>query len=246
MGASAKQFLSAAVAGLSGLVIAAPAARADSIQELQLDINSITIQATNLQGGNTAFGGAHHTGMLVFTMDGDSTIGLSLDGVAQNSFNAVFFGLSGQITFVDGQSQGGSMTVMVKNLSDSSVDTYSFDIAAGSCLTRPIGQSSFHLLGFQLDADTQAGHFNDNNYGGTNITPFYNAQNPDGLFGAFFQLKYVPNANGYSNAADIDLLTVAEVPSFSQPVPLPSSAVGGLGLAGLLAVAQWRRRAGSF
>lgn len=234
MGASAKQFVFAAA--VAGAAFGSSPVLASSIHELQLDINSLTIQATNLAGANSAFGELTHTGKLIFTMDVDSTIALSIDGAAQSSFNASFYGLSGAITFVNGVSQGGSMTVKVQN-TDTSIDTYSFDIAAGSSLKKPYGTSSFLLFGFQLDADTQHGFFNDANYGGTNIAPFYAGQNPLGLEGAFFQLKYVPDARGYSNNADVDILTIAETAS----VPLPSSAAAGLGLAGLLAVVQWRR-----
>ncbi|HZZ42268.1 MAG TPA: hypothetical protein VFE58_04980 [Tepidisphaeraceae bacterium] len=205
--------------------------------QLVMDANSLTIQATNSLGQNSAFGGLTHTGGLIFSMDSDSTIGLSIDGTNQVSFTASFYSFSGQISFLNGQSQGGTMTVQVKN-TDNSLDTYHFNIAAGNFLSRPIGSSSFRSFGFQLSEDTSAGFFNDANYGGTNITPFFNGQDPLGLNGAFFQLICSPDATGFSNDADVDIVANLAETGNGPVVPLPSSALAGFTLLSLLALSR--------
>jgi len=223
-----------AIAVMAGVALVPAPSFAASLLEFALDVNSITIQATDAVGNATPFGGETHNGKLVFSKDGDSTIAVGINGVSQAaSFNASFLSLNGEVSFLNGVSLGGTMNVKVKN-PDTTVDTYSFNISAGDPLTRPLGAIAFSLTGYQFDAETSNGLFNDANYGGVNVAPWFAGQVPSGLNGAFFQLKYVPNAQGFSNQSDVDILT-------TTAVPLPASAMAGLGLIGLLALARHRR-----
>jgi len=228
-----KQLFIGAVAGVASLALAPTWTLAASL--LEFDANSITIQATDAAGNASAFGGLTHTGKLKFNKDGNSDLGLVVNGVNQSGvFTATFLDLVGEVSFVNGLSTGGSMFVKVRN-ADTSVDTYSFNIAAGDPLSKPVGAISFGLTGYQFDASTTAGFFNDANYGGVDVSPWFAGQVPSGLSGSFFQLKYTPDGQGFSDTSNVDILS-------TTAVPLPSAAAAGLGLIGALALVRRQPR----
>ena len=227
----------ASVAGLAGVAVLSAPALASSVLKFEFDVNSITIQATDAQGNASAFGGVNHTGNLVFSNDADSTLAIGINGASQPSFNASFLCMNGHISYVNGVSTGGSMNIKVLN-PDSSTDTYSFLVAPGDPVARPLGAISFSLLGYQFDSNTLQGNFSDANYGGVDVSPWFNAQPQVGLAGAFFQLKYAPDERGFSDQSDVDIDVNTPV-----GVPLPSTAAAGCALIGVLALGQRRRRA---
>jgi hypothetical protein len=234
-----KAMVLGAMTAAGGLVlVASPVAEAAPITELQFDLNCLSIQATSAITPDN-YGG--FTGALQFSKNVSSDLALYLDGLKLNSLTGQFEGISGQIGFQSGNFLGGDMVVTVKN-ADLSLDTYSFHMAPSDSihLSKSAYLSSYRAYGYQLNSDTSNGAFSGNTFGGVDVTVFHNNEP---LTGAFMQLKYRPDANGLSNASDVDIFTqTGSGPNGSAQVaavPLPSSVWGGLVLAGLLGAVQY-------
>jgi len=212
-----------------GTVLAAgSAALASPI--LHFDINGITVQATGEGGGASSFGGLAHTGSLQFGFDSSSHIeGIDIQqtigGAPQHqNFTGSLTNFTGSVNLVNGHVTGGTFTVTAGG------DTYSADVVPN------VGAVSNYVGGgFKLEGLTFNGHFSDNNFGGVDVSPWFNVQNQlMGLVGSFLQFNWNPNPQGFSHA-DMDI--------FVDVVPLPPAAWTGLAtLAGIGLTGYIRRR----
>jgi hypothetical protein len=196
---------------------------------LQMDLNAFSTQAKNGGGANSAFGGLNHTGAINFSLGAGVINGLFIQPTQGAPFqNANFSGtwtaFTGSITLNNGQVTGGSLTVTI-----SGGDSYTCGITPGSGFV-----SNFVGGGFKVEALTRNGLFNDAQFGNVNVSPWFNAQNPNGLPGSFLQFNFTPNAAGFASA-DMDLFVDVVV------VPLPPASWAGL--AALSAFAIVRRAA---
>lgn len=215
----------------SGIVAATMMAAAGSalaVPDLQIDINGFQTQAVNSGGAPVAFGGLTHTGAVQFSLGSGLINGIGIRTVANGPFvNAGFTGtladFTGQINLNNGLVTGGSITVTLTN-----GDTYTTLISAGSGMV-----STYVGGGFKIEALTHGGMFNDSMFANVDVTPWFNAQSPNGLPGSLLQFNFNPDAGGAS-PADMDLFV---------SVPLPPAAWAGLGtLVGLIAVRRLRHR----
>ena len=232
-----KAMMLAAMTAAGGLVVVAtaPQVQAAPVTELQFDLNCLSIQSSGPSGPVDATNYATFTGTFQFSKNVSSELNMYLDGVHLTSLTGPFQGISGQIGFLNGNFLGGDMIVSVQNVANPLLsDTYTFHMEPSTSihLFKSTYASSYRAYGFLLDSDTNNGAFNGSSFGGVDVTVFHN-QEP--LAGAFMQLKYRPDANGLSNASDVDIFTRAEA------VPLPASVTGGLVLAGLLGAVQYAK-----
>jgi len=227
-----------------GLVLTGSAAFAGAVEtDLHLNAASITIQARNV--GNTmnvAFNSATFTGALVFGLDSDSSMSVAIDSTNQANFAGTIIGLNGTVNLTSGQITSGMMSVLVQN-PDSSVDQYAYDVVTGSgSVSRPSQPSAFAIQGYSLSGLTSDGIFTDANFGGVDISSWFNQQPVEG---SFLQFNYHPNAAGYDNNANVNVTAAAFVSSPLAPVPLPRSAwAGGFLLMGFGAwrkISSWRK-----
>ena len=203
----------AAAAGMAALGTHASAASL-----MQLDVNTLTAQARDAAGSNSAFGGITHTGSVAFNANPNSSLaGLFIDGVNQNIASGQLSSFSGVIDLVNGQVAGGSMSMTLNNS-----DTFDADIVPGQGqVTDIVGFGGFFIEGLTTNAI-----FNASTFAGANIQEFFDNQP---LTGSFVNFQFNPNVNGRSNNTDIDVFAV----------PAPAS-MALLGLGGL--VAARRRR----
>src|SRR5205814_8684227 len=133
-------------------------------------------------------------------------------------------GCTGQVTLVNGQVTGGSITVAISN-----GDSYTCGITPSSGAV-----STYVGGGFKIEALTRNGMFNDAQFGNVNVSPWFAAQSPNGLPGSFLQFNFNPNASGAANS-DMDL--------FVDVAPLPPAAWAAMAtLAGIVTVRRMRRR----
>lgn len=209
-------------------VLAAGAA-ASAAPVLQFDVNGFNTQAVNGANANVAFGGLTHTGAVKFTTGSGGLNGIFIQSVPSGAFaNAGFAGstltgFTGQVNLVNGAVTGGSLTIAISN-----GDSYTCSIKPG------VGAVSTYVGGgFKIEALTQAGLFNDAQYGNVNVTPWFASQAGGGLLGSFLQFNFAPNAQGAATA-DMDV--------FVDVVPLPPAAWAGLATMGVAAVRRLRRR----
>lgn len=204
------------IAAFAGLAVAAGHASAASL--LQLDVNTLTAQAQDAAGGNSAFGGTNHTGSVAFSANANSTlVDLFIDGQAQNIAAGQLSTFTGVINLVNGAVTGGSLNVTLAN-----ADTFNADIVPGiGQVNQAVGFGGFFIDGLLANAT-----FSGASYAGADVSDFFNAQP---LTGSFVSFQFNPNANGRSNMTDIDIWVV----------PAPAS-MALLGLGGL--VAARRRR----
>jgi len=215
-----------------GLVALATGAVASATPTLQFDVNAFGAQARNGAGVSSAFGGLNHTGSVAFSLGAGVLNGIFIQTNQGQPFHNANFagftmtGFSGQVNLVNGQVTGGSYTMTINN-----GDSFSCNIVPNSGAV-----SLFVGGGFKIEALTRGGLFNDPQFGNVDVSPWFNAQTPNGLPGSFLQFNFDPNAVG-SASSDMDWFV--DVPSL---VPLPSAAWAGLGtLAGAMVVRRMRR-----
>lgn len=195
--------------------------------EVQFDVNSITVQSLDSMGNAVAFGGESHTGSLSLGLDANSGLAIFVDGSGFSSLRRGgpdgVFSMSATIELVNGQVMGGSITIAI----DGGADSYTAEIRKNSGdvqVEANIGGDSF-----AIDGLTYQGFFSDNEFGGIDVSEFV-ARSP--LTGNFLNFDFAPDATGFTSLADLDVFTA---------IPLPTSgALAGAGLAGL-AVARRRR-----
>lgn len=201
------------------------AGAAHAASQLGLDFNSLTAQAQDSGGNNTAFGGVTHTGKVVLSKGGAGVLaGVNVDGSPSPSFVApTLTSFTGTILLNNGQVTGGSMLATITN-PDTSVDTYTFSLVPGSGnVTDP------STIGIQyfIAGLTSNGAFNDGNFSGVPIPDF----GGNVLTGTFFQFKFAPGAtSGLDTIVDLDVtVNAAAAPN---PIPLPAAVWGGIVLFG--------------
>lgn len=191
-------------------------------QILQMDVNDLSYQVTDAQGNPASFGGVTHSGTVSLFDGANAAIqgvlkksGPGFPFIADPLFTASLSSMSLDINLSGGLVTGGSLSVSI-----SSGDTYTAILdASGQVRTTVIG-------GFTIDAATLQGTFSDSNFGGSDITSWFNAQGGAGaLFGNLLTFKFNPSPDG-TGVADVDL--------FVSDVPAPAGAAL-LGLAGLFA-----------
>ena len=218
------------ILGLGIATVLAAGAAASAAPVLQFDVNGFSTQARNSSNVPSAFGGLTHTGSVAFSLGSASLNGIFIQSVTSGPFvNANFSGssltgFSGQVNLVNGQVTGGSITVAISN-----GDSYVCNITPG------IGAVSNYVGGgFKIEALTRNGMFNDSQFGNVDVSPWFSAQNPNGLPGSFLQFNFNPNAQGAATS-DMDL--------FVDVAPLPPAAWAGLAtLAGVVTARRLRRR----
>jgi len=217
---------------LMAAVVACAGAVASATPVLQFDVNQFGAQARNAGGTASAFGGLTHTGSVAFSFSSGVTVlnGIFIQTIAGGAFNNANFSgfslttFSGSVNLVNGQVTGGSISLGINN-----GDTYTCNITPGSGAV-----STFVGGGFKIEALTRSGMFNDAQFGNVNVSPWFNAQNPNGLPGSFLQFNFNPNATGAATS-DMDL--------FVDVAPLPPAAWAGMAtLAGAMVVRRMRRR----
>jgi hypothetical protein len=216
---------------LVAAVVACAGAAASATPVLQFDINQFGVQARDAANANSPFGGLTHTGSLAFSFVPANSVlnGIFIQSVQGGAFNnanfsgSVLNSFSGQVTLVNGQVTGGNIALGISN-----GDSYVCNITPNSgAVTTFVGG------GFKIEALTRTGFFNDAQFGNVGVAPWFNVQNPNGLFGSFLQFNFNPDAQGSSNS-DMDL--------FVDVVPLPTAAWAGLAtLAGAMVARRVRR-----
>lgn len=204
---------------------AAMSARAATTLALQLDVNSITVQAFDA-AGQQRWGGATHTGKLVLGADADALLDdIRIDDVSR-PFTGHLTGLSGEIRLSAGSITGGELTVTAAG-ADLVPQTYTLTIAPTA------GPDVMPGSPFALAELTAGGRFSAPTFASTNVAPFYAAAAP--LDGAFLLTNFAPDARGFSAVANLEL--------FAETTAVPEPA--GAALVGLVVasfVCRRRRR----
>ncbi len=229
--------LVAAAAGMLALSTSAKAGTVDS--NVELDVNSITIQARNAADTMNVGFNSSFSGLLVFGKDADSSLGMKID--SGKAVAGAIVGFTGRISLTNGNITGGTLSVMVSN-PDSSVDTYSTNVVPGSGTINSPPNAALASLGFYLSGATAGGTFTDSNFGGLDVS-VWNGQQP--LAGSFLQFRYKPSTNGFDSDSDVNLYATAQIPdgAITAAAPLPASAWAGMALlGGLGAVRKMARR----
>lgn len=203
--------LVAAAAGSVGLLSAA-----DAAMLLQMDLNSIVVNA-----GST-FDGETHTGVLTLSADADASLtDVLIDGASQD-FGDGLAALSGEIRLSQGVVLGGYVRVTT---ADGAVYAASIMPAFGDVSPQP-GQ------GFSIDGLTGLGLFSnlpgETRFAGVDVSPFLGGRG-GAIDGSFFLFGFGPNAQGQDTDADLELYLV---------IPAP----GSVALAGVGAALGLRRR----
>lgn len=213
----------------AGIAVAGFASAASAGGTLQLDVNSMTVQAKDSadgMGSNVAFGGESHSGSVLFGIDGNSNLNdILLNGTSVGPVpdaNWSLTDVSGFINLNNGDVTGGQFTIEISNSVTLDVDTYTAQIVASS------GEVNDEAPGFAIDGMTFQGFFDDAEFGGVDTSEWFNNQP---LFGSFTNFAFNPNMSGFDGDANLDVFI---------PVPLPAGA--GLAAAGLLGVVSVRRR----
>jgi hypothetical protein len=211
------------------ILATAGVATADSV--LQLDVNSIKVQARNAGGQNSSFGGLSHTGSIAFSFQAGTTVLANINVQENNqapvnqNFTGSLTNFTGVINLNNGQVTGGNLGVFVNG------DSYTASV------TPNVGAvSNFIGGGFKVEGLTFNGMFTDASFGNVNVAPWFNAQSMGGLLGSFLQFNFTPDATGMS-FADMDIFVSAQV------IPLPPAAWTGIAtLTGLMVAGYVRRR----
>lgn len=196
---------------------------------LQMDINSMRVQALDAGGAPSAFSGPGHIGALQLnfeTLWPTRLVGMAMspDGganYATMNYDGASFPLAslvGTIQLAGGSITGGSMTVGL-----ASGDQFTTQITPGGTISLFVGG------GYVIQGLTQGGLFSDATFGNVDVAPWFNVQQFGGLSGAFFQFAFSPDAGG-SSSADVDL--------YVRAVPSP----GSLALLMTAGLAAARRR----
>jgi hypothetical protein len=214
---------------LAALCLAGGVVRADTVTELDFDVNTIAIQAKNGQGQNI-FTGVHHTGELILSSGVLSTMGVGIDGVYEPSLTASQMSLFGDVFLVNGVLDHGTVTLGASNSSD----TYAFDVQAGSGSLHKIGTKNSYLL----SGMTINGLLNHDTFGGVDVQLWHDQQP---LMGSFVQFFFRPNSSGYDGATSLDVAAYATIAP-PTVIPLPQAVWGGASLLAVLAGVKFLKR----
>lgn len=213
---------------LAAVLVAGTAAVADPT--LQMDINNMHFQALDSGGNATSFNGTSHTGAMRLDFDADFSrlVDISISDGLSGSGSGVgavptLTGFSGLINLSNGQVTGGNLSVTVEG-----GGTYTAQIGSGG------GVDNFVGGGFTIEGLTFDGNFSSADFGGVDVTPWFNGQDgPQSLLGSFLTFIFDPTAGG-DGYADMDLFVV---------VPLPPAGWAGMAtLAGVMGLGYIRRR----
>jgi len=208
---------------LAALSLAGGVVRADTVTELDFDVNTISIQAKSGLGQNI-FTGVNHTGELILSSGALSTLAVGVDGVYQPNLSASHMSLSGDVFLVNGILDHGTVTLNATDLSDS----YVFDVQSGSGALHKIGSKNSYLL----SGTTINGLLNHDSFGGMDVQLWHDQQP---LMGSFVQFFFRPNATGFDGATSLDVCAYATV-------PLPQAVWGGAVLLAVLAGVKFLKR----
>jgi len=213
----------------AGIAVGGVASAASAGGELQLDVNSMTVQAKDSAdglGSDVAFGGETHTGSVLFGTDGNTNLNdILIDGTSVGPVPDADWSLTSLTGFINldnGTVTGGEFEIEITNSDTLDVDTYSAVIVNGT------GDVNDEAPGFAIDGLTFMGMFDDAEFGGVDTQQWFDNQP---LFGSFTNFAFNPNSGGFDNDANLDVFVA---------VPLPAGA--GLAAAGLLGVGAIRRR----
>jgi len=213
--------------------------------DLQLNLSGVTIQAENASGTmNVPFTSSSFSGKLVFGSSNSSTLAVGIDSTPQSSYNGTIIGFNGEVTLSSGKIAGGQMSVLVQN-PDTSVDVYSYNVVNNSgSVSRPASPSAFASQGYSLSGLTSDGLLSDANFGGVDVSTWFNQQP---LEGSFLQFNYHPDSAGFDNNSSVNITAIGTISSLNLPaVPLPRSVWAGallmFGFGGWRKLTTWRRR----
>ncbi len=190
---------------------------------LQIDLNSLTVDA----GG--PFGGLTHTGTLSIGDDGTTSFAsILIDGTVQPA-NPEIASMKGSIDLANGQVTGGSLAIAFMDGS-----MYTTMLAGTGDVDEAANPGGAGPGPFTIDALTEQGSFsglvNGNEFGGVDVTDWLTGEP---LFGSLLTFKFGPDASGFDGNADMDVFV-------GTVVPMPPAAMAGM--AGLLGAASLRRR----
>lgn len=225
------RLVGAIVALVVGAVAAPTPARADSVINIQLDVNGLTLQARDAAGHDVAFGAGPFTGSLAFGLGDNANLNsVLIDGAARPEYHGTLAGVTGHLDFIDDALSGGMLSVAVRN-PDATLDTYGLSLVPGSgALFRATNGLLLRTVGHVAKGDTAGGAFDKATFGGVNVAPWFtNGPVP----GSFIAFKYNPDATGFGSSVDLDLTAAAPTAA-----PLPSAAWGGLALFAVLGVGR--------
>lgn len=201
---------------LSAAFITAPAAaQFVAFDELQFDLNSITISAMDDQEGASSFDGLTHTGLLVLSSDADSALTTYVDG---SGLPALLrggpmgaFSFDGIIELVNGEIVGGAFSIEV----DGTVVSTAVMPDQGGVNN----QMTVTGGAFRLDGRTENGAISDDMLGNIDVSNF----GLTAYIGNFLGIDFTPNAAGVDSSADLEIFITSQVPA---PAPLAISALG--------------------
>lgn len=205
-------------------VAAFAAAPATAQLTMALDVNGFEYEFRDA-GGEVGFGGATHTGTMVWRFSSDEPRVVEARMGEEGIFGelepvAVGTGLndfSATIELNSGRIEGGTLMVRLDN-----GDTYTTTFSGSGGLTR------LAHGGYTIDGLTMDGEFNDDSFGDIDVSEFNRLDNLPGWALAF---RFNDAASG---TADAEVFVM---------VPLPPAALAGLGtLAGVFGVSAVRRR----
>lgn len=206
-----------AAMSLASLAVVLPSVVSAAPYELQVDVNSTTVQS-RLATGAPGFTGVLHTGTFTFQADATCTLDDVLyDGVSQHPTQVPVL-VSGTIHLTGGIVDTGSSVTFTFD-TPSPTNTLSFALLPGQ------GGLDVEAGGFDLLANMDTSTFSTANpIGGVGIVPWQVATD-----GAFFLHQFTPDGAGL--ATDVNLEVI---------VPEPAS-LGLAGLAGLSVLGRRRR-----
>jgi hypothetical protein len=204
-------------AALLGVVPVLAAGSADAAMMLQMDVNSATVSADG------AFAGVNHTGALTFgwTSEVTTLFDILIDD-ATTGASPVTASVSGMIQLVDGQVDGGFITVEAFDAGMMSLGVFTTEILPGA---GQVTEQAF--VGYKIDGLLAGGSFDSDSFNGVDVTE-WRANEP--LDGSFLTFAYNPDAMGVDSAVDLDLWV---------NVPAPG-AVALFGLGGIVALKRRR------
>lgn len=203
---------------LAAFAAAGTCASAASV--LQIDLNTLTAQAVRASDNANAFDGLGHTGSIMLSSNGSSTLAdILLNGNAQNIAAGQLMSFTGQIDLVGGDVTGGSFTL---TLTDASTFTATILGGYGQVNTQA-GQ------GYSIDGLITSALFSSNPFAGVDISQWFSEQP---LTGSFLEFAFNPNGSGFDGNTNLDIFVL-----------VPSPLAGGLAGVGLMGLAARRRRA---
>ncbi|MFN0131805.1 MAG: PEP-CTERM sorting domain-containing protein [Phycisphaerales bacterium] len=192
---------------------------------LQMDVNSMSVQACNALGAPTPFAGIGHSGLVSLGFDPANTSLLDIflragsGPFVSQGFTGTLTDFDGSIMLNNGTVAGGEVRVTVNgNTADPDIYIASFVPNIGVVSTYIGG-------GFTIQGLTFEGAFDDAAFANVSVAPFMDGN----LTGSFLQFNFTPDAQGAAYA-DVDVFVV------------PAPATGVLLLAASGFFARRRRR----